>query len=205
MIIVLYLIVSRSVCGQECTSTITVGSLKHHGSKTIDANCTYILAGYTIPCDGIVVAWEFCSHKTSDATPVTFYPGVWRINENETSYFLVRSNNVTYSAKEVECQTFNVSVTDQFSASKGSVVGLYVDKGQSSAQLLFSKKVESPTTYKIKSNQSNIDNKNPIKLNISLRAHIGKTMYMHGYMYISNNPDLFFITARMYFHCRTKI
>ena len=88
---------------------------------------------------------------------------------------------------------FYVSVPDQLSASVESVVGLYVDKGQSLSQLLFSKKGESPTTYKIKNNQSNIVNKTPIKVNISLEARIGKTMYMHGYMYISNDPDLFFI------------
>ena len=205
MIIVLYLIVSRSVCGQECTSAITVGSSDHDSKKTTDAGYTYILAGYTIPCDGIVTAWKFCSQKTSVATPVTFYPGIWR--KNGTGYFLVRSNNVTvtYNPKEGKCQTFNVPVPDQLSASVESVVGLYIDKGQSSSQLLLSKKGESPTTYKIKNNRSNIVNETPIKVNISFEAHIGKTMYMHGYMYISNNPDLFFISARMYFHCRTKI
>ena len=110
MIIVLYLIVSRSVCGQECTSTITVGSSNQDSNKITDAGHTYILAGYTIPCAGIVTAWKFCSQKTSVATLVTFYPGIWR--KNGTSYFLVRSNNVTYSPKEDKCQTFNVSVPD---------------------------------------------------------------------------------------------
>ena len=107
--------------------------------------------------------------------------------------------------KKANVKLLNVSVPDQLSASVESVVGLYVDKGQSSAQLLLSKKGESPTTYKIKNNRSNIVNETPIKVIISLEARIGKTMYMHGYVYISNNPDLFFISARMYFHCRTKI
>ena len=179
----LYLIVSRLVCGQECTNTTTVGSLYQDVSKTTNADHTYILTGYTIPCNGTVIAWEFC-YKTSGAKLVTFYPGIWRKNETNNNnrknknYFLVQSNKVTYSPEGVECQIFDVSVADQFSASAGSIIGLYVDKGQPSAQLLFSKKDKSTETYEFEKNPSSVNaqpgiNKN---INISLKVHIGKTM-----------------------------
>ena len=155
----------------------------NNGSKFTKADHTYILAGYTVPCNGTVTAWEFC-YKTSNTASVTFYPGIWRINETNNkrkniNYFLVRSNNVTYSPKTVECQTFNLSVSDQFIASAGSVIGLYVNKG---AQLLLIKEDKSMATYEFKENQSSVNaDINPIKANISLKVHLGKTMYIRSY------------------------
>ena len=49
----LYFITTIAVIGQQCTDT--VGSLSHD-SNIVTQGQTYILAGYTIPCSGTVVA-----------------------------------------------------------------------------------------------------------------------------------------------------
>ena len=121
-----------AVSGQDCTDT--VGSLSHD-NNIVTAGQTFILAGYTVPCNGTVVAWEFC-YQISGAMLVTFYPGIWRITETSgnTDYTLVQSNNVTYDSSVRDpqdpitgfaCQIFNLSDTDHFTALAGSVVGLY--------------------------------------------------------------------------------
>ena len=123
-----------AVGGQECTDTVTVGSLSN-ASNVVTAGQTFILAGYTVPCSGTVVAWEFC-YRPNNVT-VTFYPGIWRITgtmSGNTDYTLVQSNAVTYNqsvrdpqdpTSNFACQIFNLSDTDQFTAPAGSVVGLY--------------------------------------------------------------------------------
>ena len=63
-----------AVSGQECTDT--VGSLSHDSSFVTQGQ-TFILAGYTVPCSGTVVAWEFCYRISTESA--TFYPGIWRI------------------------------------------------------------------------------------------------------------------------------
>ena len=82
-----------AVSGQECTDT--VGSLSHDSNIVLQGQ-TFILTGYTVPCSGTVVAWEFC-YRTSIGS-VTFYPGIWRISETldgSTNYELFQSNSIT--------------------------------------------------------------------------------------------------------------
>ena len=72
-----------------------------YDSSVIDEDQTFILAGYTIPCSGTVVAWEFC-YYISGVLSATFYPGIWRItdqnmNNSDTDYELVQSTNVTFN------------------------------------------------------------------------------------------------------------
>ena len=89
-----------AVSGQECTDTITVGSLSHD-NNIVTADQTFILAGYTVQCSGTVVAWEFC-YQIRGVASVTFYPGIWRITGtmgSNTNYTLVQSNNVTYNPR----------------------------------------------------------------------------------------------------------
>ena len=172
-----------AVSGQECTETVTVGSLSHDNNiVTIDR--TFILAGYTVPCSGTVVAWEFC-YKILGAPSVTFYPGIWRItgtsDNDNTDYTLVQSNTVTYdprgdSANVFPCQIFNLSDTDQFTAPAGSVVGLHIDR-ISNPQLLHTNTDSSITTYQFRGNQSSVsipDNNDDINYNIAIRVHLGK-------------------------------
>ena len=151
-----------AVSGQECTDT--VGSLNYDNNIVTQVQ-TFILAGYTVPCSGTVVAWEFC-YQISGAT-VTFSPGVWRMTgtmSGNTDYTLVQSNIVTYDQNtqrpqdphNVGCQIFNLSDTDQFTAPAGSVVGLYSGIQHTHVQLLHTNTNSSITTYRFSGNQSSV-------------------------------------------------
>ena len=153
-----------------------------HGS-VIDEDKTYILAGYVIPSNVTVVAWEFC-YQTSDVTSVTFYPGIWRITDmkgnGDTDYRLVKSNNITYdpsnTTNPLSCSTINLFGKDQIAASAGSVVGLYSNTG---SLLLHSNYDDSLATYEYNGNQSMVMNARPnkrenVEFNITIRAHLGK-------------------------------
>ena len=172
-----------AVSGQECT--VTVGSLSHD-SNFVPPGQTFILAGYTVPCNSTVVAWEFC-YQISGAI-LTFYPGIWRItgtrgNGNNRDYALVQSNSITYDASirtngtsDDQCQRVNLSVTDQFTAPAGSVVGLY---SGIQTRLLHTNADSSITTYQFSGNQSsvrNAGNNDDVNYNIAIRVHLGKTM-----------------------------
>ena len=178
---VLYFITIIVTSGQQCTDT--VGSLSHD-NNIVTADQTFILAGYTVPCNGIVVAWEFC-YRRSAATSVTFYPGIWRITGTmggNTNYELVQSNSVTYdssiqtdSSNHINsCQRINLSATDQFTAPAGSVVGLYSNVG---TQLLYTNTDSSMATYQFSGNQSSTraaGNNNDVNYNIAIIVHLGK-------------------------------
>ena len=175
-LLILYTI---AVSGQECTDTVTVGSLSHD-NNIVTVVQTFILAGYTVPCSGTVVAWEFCYRLSN--TSATFYPGIWRITgtmSGNTDYTLVQSNTVTYDqrgdpANINSCQIFNLSDTDQFTAPAGSVVGLYSNVG---TQLLHTNSDSSITNYRFSGNQSSVSiagNGNGINYNIAIRIHLGK-------------------------------
>ena len=176
-LLILYTI---AVSGQECTDIIIVGSLSHDNNIVL-FDQTFILAGYTVPCGGTVVAWEFC-YQIRGAASVTFYPGIWRITgtsgNSNTDYTLVQSNNVTYdprgdSANIFPCQIFNLSDTDQFTAPPGSVVGLYSNFGTS---LLHTNTDSSITTYQFSGNQSTdiTTGSDDVNYNIAIRVHLGK-------------------------------
>ena len=180
-LLILYTI---AISGQECTDTITVGSLSHD-NYIITQVQTFILAGYTVPCSGTVVAWEFC-YRIYSATSVTFYPGIWRITgtiSSNANYTLVQSNNVTYdhSVRDPQdpaninpCQIFNLSDTDQFTVPAGSVVGLYSNVG---TQLLHTNTNSTIATYQFSGNQSSVrtsGNNGDVNYNIAIRVHLGK-------------------------------
>ena len=173
-----------AVSGQECIDTVTVGSLSHDNNNVVLGQ-TFILAGYTVPCGGTVVAWEFC-YQLSGITSVTFYPGIWRITGTMGSnidYTLVQSNTVTYnpSVRDTQdptnpfpCQIFNLSDTDQFIAPAGSVVGLYSNIGT----ILLRTNIDSSiATYRFRGNQSSVSsagNDNDVNYTIAIRVHLGK-------------------------------
>ena len=175
-----------AVSGQECTDTVTVGSLSHD-NNTVPLDQTFILAGYTVPCSKIVVAWEFCYQIV--AANVTFYPGIWRTRTMGNN-MLVQSNTVTYNQNvrdpqdphNVGCQIFNLSDTDQFTAPAGSVVGLYSNH---QTQLLRTTNTDSSIiTYQFSGNQSSVtitSNSNDVNYNIAVRVHLGKITYKEFY------------------------
>ena len=152
-----------------------------HDSNIVPFDQTFIFVGYTIPCSGTVVAWEFC-YRISGATSVTFYPGIWKITGTmggNTNYELVQSNSVTYNSSIQtsgidSCQRVNLSTTDQFTAPAGSVVGLYSNVG---TILLHTKTHSLITTYQFSGNQSRIrtaGNNNVVNYNIAIIVHLGK-------------------------------
>ena len=170
-----------AVSGQECTGT--VGSLSHD-SNIVTVSQTFILAGYTIPCSGTVVAWE-CCYRISYNKSVTFYPGIWRITRTmgiNTDYELIQSNSVIYDSTiqtsgNDGCQRVNISTTDQFTAPSGSVVGLYSNV---ETQLLHTNTNNSITTYRFSGNQSSVTagNDDDVNYNIAIRVHLGKYISM---------------------------
>ena len=156
-----------------------------HDSNIISEDQTFILAGYTIPCNGSVVAWEFC-YRISGLTSVTFYPGIWRItgtSGGNIDYELVQSNTITYDQSiqtcgDDSCQRVNLSTTDQFTAPAGSVVGLYSNFGALRPQLLHTNINQSlMTTYQFSGNQSSVSvtsSTTEVNYNIAIEVYLGK-------------------------------
>ena len=187
------------VTSQECTDTVTVGSLSHD-DNIVTADQTFILADYTLHCSGTVVAWEFC-YQVLGISSATFYPGIWRITGTRggnADYELVQSNNVTYdqsvrdpqdATNEFPCQIFNISDIDQFTAPAESVVGLYSDKIMR-PQLLHTNNDNSITTYKFSGNSSNVSiagNSDNFNYNIAIRVHLGKYAHLIMHKYACKN------------------
>ena len=171
--------------GSWCTNA--VGSL-NHDSNIVPQGLSFILAGYTVPCNGTVVAWEFC-YRTAGGSQ-TFYPGIWKITGTDggnTDYELVQSSTITYLASintggidhNNPCQRVNLSTTDQFTAPAGSVVGLYSNVGP---QLLHTNTDSSTTTYQFSGNQQGsvaASGGTNVNYNIAITVHIGKTSYVY--------------------------
>ena len=154
-----------------------------HESNIVDQDQTFILAGYAVPCNGIVVAWEFC-YRILGAS-VAFYPGIWRITKisgmGNTDYELIQSNSVTYDSSIQtsgvdSCQRVNLSTTDQFTVPAGSVVGLYSNTETLRSLLLHTNTNRSITTYQFSGNQSSVTagNNDDVDYNIAIRTHLGK-------------------------------
>ena len=167
-----------TVNGQLCSDT--VGSLRYK-EIPVHLGLIYIFPEYTVPCNGTVVAWEFC-YQRSNASSVTFYPGIWKVtetNNHNANYELVQSNTVTYnqsiqtSGHNYACQRVDLVTTDQYIAPAGSVVGLYSNGGtlllQTSTDTLI-------TAYKVIGNQSIVTTSGlaTINYNIGIRVHLHK-------------------------------
>ena len=142
---------------------------------------TYIFPEYTVPCNGTVVAWEFC-YQRNNSSSVTFYPGVWKVTETDdqnTNYELIQSNTVIYnqsiqtSGGDYACQIVNIATTDQFIAPTGSVVGLY---SKDEIQLLRTNTNTAIIAYQLHGNQSNVttNGQMSINYNIGIRVHLRK-------------------------------
>ena len=162
-----------------CTPPNTVGSLDHD-EMIITADKTYILAGYTVQCEGIVTTWEFC-YQILGAPPVTFYPGIWEeitgTSGGSTTYSLIQSNAVTFDTSvgsTFQCRNYTLSVTEQFTAPTKSVVGLYSNMN---VQLLHTNTDSQITTYQVTGNQSSVDvrgSSQDLNYNIAIKVHLGE-------------------------------
>ena len=160
---------------------VFVGSLNHDIS-IVDEDDTFILATNRIPCNGTVVAWEFC-YQISNDTSATFYPGIWRIARQSrrgmgNDYELVHSSTVTFDPRVTTCQVFTLADTNQFVVPEGSFIGLYMEN--IAPQLLRTDDMNtSITTFRIKGNISSVNNLQPnnkgnVNYNIAIRVHLGK-------------------------------
>ena len=169
------------VNGQKCVDK--VGSLAHDDVRVL-ADYTFIFTDseYTVACEGIVIAWEFCYRTQRNTTVMTFYPGIWI--PTETGYTLVQSSTVTYTTPQVGdgnnnvlCQTFNLSEADQFTAPAGSVVGLYSNITRLQSFLLRTERTNMPslTSYRFPGNHSIVNATNGnTRYSIALRVHLGR-------------------------------
>jgi len=159
---------------QRCTSP--VGSLDHNNSTFDDSNTTYILAGYTVQCEGIVTGWEFCYHTLNNVSSVTFYPGIWH-GSDKTEYSLIQSNTVTFTPNGTSfssCQNYTLPEIEQFTAPSGSVVGLYSNTGIMQPSLLLSNDTNQQITYQFSGNQSNVMVDKSVHYNIAIRVYLGE-------------------------------
>ena len=153
-----------------------------HDERIIDIAHTYILAGYTVQCEGIVTTWEFC-YQVLGVQSVTFYPGIWEItgtSGGSTTYSLIQSNAVTFNPRVgnvFQCRNYTLPVTEQFTAPSGSVVGLY---SNNFVQLLRTNTDDQITTYQVAGNRSSVDggSANDVNYNIAIRVHLGKLVVL---------------------------
>ena len=177
--------IAIAVTSQQCVDN--VGSLKHDRIHVVNDR-TFIFADseYTVDCERVVVAWQFCYRVFSGAPtdPVTFYPSIWMPSgtNDTTHYTLIQSSPVTFTPVQVGnttsiiCPTVSLSTADQFTAPAGSVVGLYSFR-RYKLELLRTRKIQSSmTTYQFNGNQSIVQvvNGSDVGYNIALRAHFGR-------------------------------
>jgi len=162
-----------------------------HDDKTVDADHTYILNEYTIPCNGIVVAWEFCYRTSRTASSQTFYPGIWRITDTkkngETDYKLVQSNAITFTpngSNNTSCHRVNLLEADHFTVPAGSVVGLYSSNNkEKKSPLLHTNDIDDVITYKNDKKLSEVKKagkgrNKPVRYNIAIKVHLSKLTFL---------------------------
>ena len=156
-----------------CTAPDTTAGLRFETGTPISSSHTYILAGYTVPCEGIVTRWEFC-YQVTVVPSVEIIPGIWQRTGN--TYSLIQSNRIIFNPSvggTFSCQTYTVPMAQRFTAPSGSVVGLYAGLN---VQLLRNTGNNGITTYQIVGNQNSVTISSAIDVNynIAIRVHLGK-------------------------------
>ena len=144
------------VSAQTCRDT---GSLSFQEGSIVDQSTTYIIPSYRIPCDGVVVGWQFC-YQIVNVPSVTFYPSVWRWNVNN-NYTLVHVSTVNYvpqagsSGLSIICAQYKLPADEQFSVHINDVIGLYTTNN--SLILTTVTTGDNKRTYSVAGNHSIID------------------------------------------------
>ena len=123
--------------------------------STVTQNSTYIIPSYWIPCDAIVVGWEFC-HQNVDVPTATFYPSVWRLDSN--SYKLIHASSVSFVPRVLgglifTCTRHSLPMNEQFGVLTNDTVGLY--SGDNASQILTTSN-GTGISYSMAGNHSNI-------------------------------------------------
>ena len=137
------------------------------------------MPNYKIPCDGIVIGWEFC-HQHVNAAIATFFPSVWRLDGS--SYKLIHASNVSFvprvlSGLTFACTRYNLLMNEQFSVLTNDTVGLY--SGDNASQILTSSFSSGTViSYSITGNHSSIsttENETMLEqFNVAIVAQISK-------------------------------
>jgi len=167
---------TAAVSGQECH---VVGSLDYNTTPITEGQ-TYILTGYKIQCEGIVIAWEFC-YQIQGNVQLTFYPGIWETKSSigdDITYSLIQLNTVTFTNGSTSgsylCQNYTLQETERFAVPSESFVGLYSNRGTTRPLLLQTNKNDQSPTYQVHGNQSTITTDSKVNYNIAIRVHLGK-------------------------------
>ena len=122
----------------------------------MDQSTTYIIPTYNIIaiCDGAVTGWVFC-YQINDISSVTFYPSVWRWNEN--NYKLVHASRVNYNVPQhssglsSSCAKHQLPTNEQFSVH--TIIGLY----SSNSLILTANDSDDYLVYSVAGNHSIVD------------------------------------------------
>ena len=128
--------------------------------SVVAQNTTYVVPAYRIPCDGVVVSWDFCYQlrQNMNNASVTFYPSVWRFISG--SYKLILSSKVTFVPQvmcdplPLMCNKYKLRINERFIVLTNDTVGLY--SGDNASQILTSIASSNTITCSMQGNQSNI-------------------------------------------------
>ena len=178
-----------AVSGQVCTAPDTTAGLRFLTGTPISSTQTYILAGYTVPCEGIVTSWEFC-YQLTIVPSVEIIPGIWQRTGN--TYSLIQSNRIMFNPNvggTFSCQTYTVPVAQRFTAPSGSVMGLYAGLN---VQLLRNTGNSGITTYQIVGNQNSVTISRAVDVNynIAIRVYLGKWVIGNVLLYSTGLSQL---------------
>ena len=137
---------------QTCRNT---GSLDYQDGTLFVLATTYVIPSYRIPCDGVVVGWEFC-YQILNVPSVTFYPSVWRWNGNDR-YTLVHASAVTYvpqlGGAVFICDNYTLPADQQISVLTNDTIGLYTT---TRSNILTTSESNDTLAYSAEGNQSSI-------------------------------------------------
>ena len=146
---------SSDAGAQQCRDT---GSLAFNEGSTVVQNMTYVIPGYRIPCDGIVVGWEFCYQIVDDVPLATFYPSVWRLDND--NYTLIHTSTVSFVPQQsltgitFTCESYHLPTNGEFNVLTNDSVGLY--SGDNTAQILTTSISSTMFTYSLTGNHTNV-------------------------------------------------
>ena len=129
------------------------GRLNTEGTSLEQAT-TYIIPSYRIECDGVVTGWKFC-YQVIGTPSVTFYPSVWRWNDNNL-YTLVRVSTINYISPlnpTFVCDNYTLPVSQQFAVLRNDTIGLYTTQR---SQILRTGDSNDRLTYSVDGNHSSV-------------------------------------------------
>ena len=185
----LHIVHLSTLTGATLTNAQTcgnAGSLDYMNGRLVAQVTTYIIPSYRIPCNGVVVGWEFC-YQILSVPSVTFYPRVWRWNVNDY-YTLVQTSNVTYtpqtSGAPFICDNYTLPADQQIDVQTNDTIGLLTS---TTSQILTTSDSNNRTAYSAEGNYSSIITNGDDgrvtqrRFHVAILAEIGKLNYVHTF------------------------